>query len=274
MANENIKLIKQFLTNQDANNTIDRSFSELISKRNRVTVPEFFDYYNNLFYDIPRLGTLSHTELINKSIEYLGNYNDPRDQEIRELNLRIDELTSQLNQQEFEEVEQQIANLTTKVIVTLNLEKGDYPNKFSKVLHKDINTHRLMFKDGINDQNFYGSYKQFKTETIEFTTTAPTFTLFYDGRNKVQNKSSGVKWYTGPDKNNPTPVVYNIPEGDNVFPIPLTLKGVEAHSMNYSTFMQENVNAAAEAAVIEEFGPEIIDQLEEAGLLPGGENNP
>ena len=33
MANEKVKLIKDFLTNQDANNTIDRSFSELISKK-------------------------------------------------------------------------------------------------------------------------------------------------------------------------------------------------------------------------------------------------
>ena len=252
MANENIKLIKQFLTNQDANNTIDRSFSELISKRNRITIPEFFDYYNNLFYDIPRLGTLSHTELVNKSIEYLGNYNDPRDQEIRALNLRIDELTNQLNQQEFEEIEQQIADLTTKIIVTLNLEKGDHPNKFSKVRHKEIETHRLMFKDGINDQNFYGSYKQFKTETIEFTTTAPTFTLFYDGRNKVENDDHGVKWYTGPDKNNPEPLVFTIPEGDNVYPVNLTLTGVKAHNMGYTTFMQDNVDAYYQE-VFEEF---------------------
>ena len=41
MADENIKLIKDFLSNQD---NIDRSFSELISKKNRITLNEFFDY--------------------------------------------------------------------------------------------------------------------------------------------------------------------------------------------------------------------------------------
>tara|TARA_R110002020_G_scaffold373519_2_gene585036 strand:+ start:533 stop:1303 length:771 start_codon:yes stop_codon:yes gene_type:complete len=249
MADETVKLIKEFLTNQDANNTIDRSFSELISKRNRISIPEFFDYYNNLFYDIPQLGTLSHKELVDRSIEYLGNYTDPRDIEIQNLNQQLEELSKKVNELEFNELQDEIADMTTKVVVTLQLNKGDHPGNYSRVKHKEIDTHRLIFQDGINDKYLHGSYKKFKNETFEFTTTAPIFTLFYNGRNKVRratggNHPNGVAWRTeyggGYGK-----VTYEIPEGDNVFPVLLSLDGREAHNMSYTNWQQEAVDLAA-----------------------------
>ena len=45
MADEKIKLKKDFLTNQDANNTIDRSFSELISKKTQILFRYNFLYF-------------------------------------------------------------------------------------------------------------------------------------------------------------------------------------------------------------------------------------
>ena len=236
MANENIKLIKQFLTNRDANNTIDRSFSELISKRNRVTIPEFFDYYNNLFYDIPRLGALSHTELVNKSIEYLGNYQDPRDIEIQNLNLQIEELTQRVNELEFEEIQDEIAAMTTKVIVKVRLLESEWPTYESSILHKELDTHRLIFKDGVNDKYLEASFEKNRSEDYEFITQSPIFTLFYDGRNKTTHDDDGVAWRTFEEK------VFEIPEGDNVYVVDLDLQGERPVRMSYTKFMQENID--------------------------------
>ena len=60
MAERTIKIDKDTVTNQVANKSIDRSFSELIPKEDLVSLDQFFDYYNQLFYNIPRDGTLSH----------------------------------------------------------------------------------------------------------------------------------------------------------------------------------------------------------------------
>ena len=37
-----------------------------------VDVPQFFENYDNLFYNIPKTGTNSHETLITKSSEYIG----------------------------------------------------------------------------------------------------------------------------------------------------------------------------------------------------------
>lgn len=259
MANENIKLIKQFLTNQDANNTIDRSFNELISKRNRVTIPEFFDYYNNLFYDIPRLGALSHQELANKSIEYIGNYQDPRDLEIRNLNFQIEELTQRVNELEFEEIQNEIANATTKVIIDVKLLESEWPKYESSMYHKDVETHQLVFKDGINDKYLKGSFHHYRNETIEILTQAKVFTLFYDGRNKTTHKDDGVAWRTFEEK------IYEIPEGDNVYPVDLHLPGERAYNMSYTGWMQEKVDIATEEAAAAQEAQEATDSDDEGG---------
>ena len=74
MADRIIKIDKSTVTNQTANKSIDRSFFELIPKEDLVSLDQFFDYYNQLFYNIPRDGTLSHKTIIDQSTEYYGNY--------------------------------------------------------------------------------------------------------------------------------------------------------------------------------------------------------
>jgi hypothetical protein len=40
---------------------------------NQITIDQFFQYYNDLFYQIPKEGnTNSHTYIINRTAEYLG----------------------------------------------------------------------------------------------------------------------------------------------------------------------------------------------------------
>ena len=89
MADRIIKIDKSTVSNQVAGKSIDRSFVELIPKEEIVSLDQFFDYYNQLFYNIPKNGTLSHKTLIDQSTDYYGNYVDIRDQQILDLNAEI-----------------------------------------------------------------------------------------------------------------------------------------------------------------------------------------
>src|SRR3972149_9160217 len=88
--------------------TIDTSFNELgvssISDdiKSQVNVDDFFQYYNELFYDIPPNGELnSHEYLIKTSSEYI-NFN--------EYNAEIEALREEINQLRKDLLDAQIKN--------------------------------------------------------------------------------------------------------------------------------------------------------------------
>jgi hypothetical protein len=76
---ENINFNKQVYNKSQYSKVIDTSFKELgvVSIQDQIatqpTVNDFFVMYNDLFYDIPELGTInSHEYLIKKSSEYIN----------------------------------------------------------------------------------------------------------------------------------------------------------------------------------------------------------
>lgn len=79
MAQE-VRLIKEVYGRNTFTKVVDTSFSELytpvsasISPSTQITVDQFFDLYNELFFDIPATGELnSHEYLVARSTEYLG----------------------------------------------------------------------------------------------------------------------------------------------------------------------------------------------------------
>jgi hypothetical protein len=101
---EQIRLNKTVYGKVTYPNVINTEFSQLIKPQveevvTTVTVEEFFQYYDDLFYDIPITGDFnSHTELIKRSTEYVGiNQNtDEIDALLDEINqLRLENLTQQ-----------------------------------------------------------------------------------------------------------------------------------------------------------------------------------
>jgi hypothetical protein len=85
-------------------NVIDIEFNQLIKPQTEVTssvvtINQFFNYYNDLFYEIPTEGDFnSHLELIRRSTEYVGvNQNSGEiDALLDEINqLRLENLTLQ-----------------------------------------------------------------------------------------------------------------------------------------------------------------------------------
>ena len=92
---QEIKLGKTGFVRNSYINTIDTTFSQLIPPppplEETVSVEEFFDLYNTLFYEIPAEGSInSHTFLIERSSEYIG-FTEENDQNIQVL---LDEITS------------------------------------------------------------------------------------------------------------------------------------------------------------------------------------
>jgi hypothetical protein len=78
----NFPLTKQVFEKTAFDNTVNTSFSELTSsvvvptESNLPSVIEFFQFYQDLFYQIPKFGdTDSHQYLVITSQEYIGSEN-------------------------------------------------------------------------------------------------------------------------------------------------------------------------------------------------------
>lgn len=99
----NIQLKKKLYGVQSARSVVDTSFSELTKTKDPINLDRLFRIYNELFYDIPKLGEKSHTTFIQQSLEYIRDYIDPKDAEIDALIDRIEVLEEELannNEQE------------------------------------------------------------------------------------------------------------------------------------------------------------------------------
>ena len=94
-------LSKEVFSKSQYQNTIDTNFNQLITPQNEIagdvlpTVNQFFDYYNQLFFDIPKfVETNYHTYLIKTSQEYIGQ--SLVNEEIQALTAEITNLRQQL----------------------------------------------------------------------------------------------------------------------------------------------------------------------------------
>jgi hypothetical protein len=113
---EQIKLTKQVYDKNQYQKVIDTSFTQLVQPVSSTgsalpTVNQFFEYYNQLFFDIPKFGeTNSHEYLIKTSQEYIGTSTLVND----ELQALIDEIT-ELRQENLELQQQLLSSITPSV---------------------------------------------------------------------------------------------------------------------------------------------------------------
>ena len=110
MANQKVDLIRKIYSKTEYPKIIDTKFSQLgvvsLNEQidNTVTVNQFFEYYNELFYDIPSLGEVnSHEYLIKTSSDYI-NFDQDSD-EIEALRREITQLRRDLLQAQIEKAE-------------------------------------------------------------------------------------------------------------------------------------------------------------------------
>jgi hypothetical protein len=111
---EQIVLTKLVYDKNQYQKVIDTTFTQLIQPASQATgsalptVNEFFDYYNQLFFDIPKFGEInSHEYLIKTSTEYIGASSVVND----ELQALIDEVT-ELRQENLDLQQQLLGSIT------------------------------------------------------------------------------------------------------------------------------------------------------------------
>ncbi len=113
---QQIKLTKQVYDKNQYQKVIDTSFTQLVQPTTPTgsalpSVNQFFDYYNQLFFDIPKFGeTNSHEYLIKTSQEYIGASNVIND----EIQALIDEVT-ELRQENLDLQQQLLSSITPSV---------------------------------------------------------------------------------------------------------------------------------------------------------------
>ena len=73
-------------------NNIDKNFQDFSDLSINRNISQLFQIYDDNFYDIPKSGSESHTELMLRSEAYLTNFIDPRDEQIEELTGLVSEL--------------------------------------------------------------------------------------------------------------------------------------------------------------------------------------
>ena len=111
-----VTLVKTNFGRTSYTQTINTEFTQLVPpspvtvENNIPTVNDFFNYYNALFFQIPKTGDNSHTALIESSTEYIG-YN-PQSQELQALQQEITFLREQLltQRQQLESLSQNTLN--------------------------------------------------------------------------------------------------------------------------------------------------------------------
>jgi uncharacterized protein VirK/YbjX len=80
MSQQNIGFKRQVFNKQSFNNTVDTEFTQLVETPdetffdvNLANIEDFFTLYQNLFFNIPKVGDVnSHEFLIRQSTEYIG----------------------------------------------------------------------------------------------------------------------------------------------------------------------------------------------------------
>jgi len=194
MERQIIKINKTTVDNQLADKSIDRTFSELIPKIEIISIDQFFDYYNQLFYDIPRDGNNSHKKLIVQSTEFYGNYKDPKDEIIKGLEKRILELENQLLLGDLNDVELE-EKLEKTIKVHLKLEGG---SKLGKKKSRSVKRYKVIFTDfeGNKDERV-GSYNKYRSESFEFKAKPDFYKIdVYGWVDRRGSKKDWVHQYT------------------------------------------------------------------------------
>jgi predicted unusual protein kinase regulating ubiquinone biosynthesis (AarF/ABC1/UbiB family) len=113
---EQITISKTLFNKNSYEKVIDTSFSQLIQPAinlaadQPISIQQFFTYYQQLFFTIPKLGEVnSHEYLVKTSTEYIGETTTENDELIQSFLEEINQL-----RQENLELQQDILNLNSQ----------------------------------------------------------------------------------------------------------------------------------------------------------------
>lgn len=91
-----INFTRTIYSKGDFNKKVTTGFSELNSEILPIEIEQFFNYYNEIFFDIPKEGENSHSTIIETSLDYVESYNNPLQGVVDNLNTQVEELEGEI----------------------------------------------------------------------------------------------------------------------------------------------------------------------------------
>lgn len=91
-----INFTRTIYSKGDFNRKVTTGFSELNSEILPIEIEQFFNYYNEIFFDIPKEGENSHSTIIETSLDYVESYNNPLQGVVDNLNIQVEELEGEI----------------------------------------------------------------------------------------------------------------------------------------------------------------------------------
>jgi hypothetical protein len=124
---EKINLLKQVYSKDQFQNTIDTNFTQLANTlptavtASQVTIDQFFQEYQDLFYSIPKFGnTNSHEYLVKTSGAYIGSTANQNDDTINALINEINTLRQENLSLQQAQTQQTIKDVKSTLDTLLN----------------------------------------------------------------------------------------------------------------------------------------------------------
>jgi len=124
---EKINLLKQVYSKDQFQNTIDTNFTQLantlptVVTASQVTIDQFFQEYQDLFYSIPKFGnTNSHEYLVKTSGAYIGSTANQNDDTINALINEINTLRQENLSLQQAQTQQTIKDVKSTLDTLLN----------------------------------------------------------------------------------------------------------------------------------------------------------
>ena len=71
MANQDIKLQKTIISNNNSNTLYNKEFNKLAKSDIEIDQSRILDIYNTVFYNTPKTGTYSHTSIVQRIHDYV-----------------------------------------------------------------------------------------------------------------------------------------------------------------------------------------------------------
>jgi len=149
-----IKFQKTIYGQEAFRQKIDVSIKELKPQKEKIDIPSFFKHYRRIFFDIPQKGFSSHDTLIRESMDYVSDFTDPKDEQIRDLEdqiirleNRIIELTTealQVDENSIDSISDSIEAQSQQQILTLEIGNPNDPN-----IYWSSDSTRLLFPNGL-----------------------------------------------------------------------------------------------------------------------------
>ena len=101
MANQDIKLQKTIISNNNSNTLYDKEFNKLAKSDIEIDQSRILDIYNTVFYNTPKTGTYSHTSIVQRIHDYVyTSLNRDLDNKIEQLSDDLIEKNEELDNQQ------------------------------------------------------------------------------------------------------------------------------------------------------------------------------